>query len=1004
MRWERQKPLRPLLAALGLLFLLVLAAPSSWQGQEAQQAGQVNTAEITSTGGDTMSSELMLSELTLESAAPELAAPTLAATEPELAFPELVIAAPEAPLPEQSILLPLHVEVAEALPVRKEFDLKVLRKVRDSLLAVLDQLPAVEQPVPAIRWTRPQMAPVRVSNASDRLAMVVPRRPSPAASLPVTKPASQLTPKLPVETTKEEVADFAAVLLEASRQSKVSGQRSIVVPQLARRVKITPAPTPVSHQEITSVTPATPTPELAAVPTTTYQTPTFQAPATRVPALPTPALEPVVVTPQLSQFQPMELPVVVEVPAVVVKPSPPVLTHRPKALIKQLNELTPRSPGAVWAQQVLGQLQKLTEKSTDEQFDVAETMHRLEQLHAAGLRLSEHRTLPTFHNPWEQAAEALGRRLVLWQMLLDPEQEKVVRILPTEAESYPDLDSIAELLEQQENGWAWRDYLLLDRIAAATSESLATPELVRAKLAQEVLSRMTDSRLTVTQIAFLKREPLVELQLALRPWAAGRVNLETLAAIIERYESGREMRYGTVIAQLQQRLTWSEDPRLQALAVQLDESYRGANMRIAMSDDLLNRMMPKQKEIITPVSDSIAGAKVFGSARTTTQLRISLVPDAEAWHFGLLAHGKVYSDTRSDTWPARIRNAAKMQYEARKEITLDPQGLHSTPTQATAKGRNELIGVDSKMDSVPVLGHLLRDMARKKHKKSRPVALTQAKAKVVRQAKSRMDETLDKKLETFEQKFRDKVLAPMEQLALLAEPLDMHTTEGRAVMQLRLANSGQLAAHTLRPFAPSDSVLSVQMHESALNNAMMGFGLDGRRMTMLELFEFFANRFGKAGAAPPADMPSHAVIEFAKRDSVRVQCEGDRLELILSVKELAHRRDKIKNFQIHVHFRPQLEGMEVRLVRDGSLQFSGRRLKTGPRFVLHSILGKILAEDLAISVINEELMEDPRLKGLMVTQLVIEDGWIGLALGPAHLRRTALRSPRPEFLGTPFVR
>ena len=69
-----------------------------------------------------------------------------------------------------------------------------------------------------------------------------------------------------------------------------------------------------------------------------------------------------------------------------------------------------------------------------------------------------------------------------------------------------------------------------------------------------------------------------------------------------------------------------------------------------------------------------------------------------------------------------------------------------------------------------------------------------------------MDATLDQKLEGFEQKFRDKILAPIEQLALLAEPLDMHTTQQRAVMQLRLANTGQLAAHTLRPLAPSDSV------------------------------------------------------------------------------------------------------------------------------------------------------------------------------------------------------
>jgi hypothetical protein len=125
---------------------------------------------------------------------------------------------------------------------------------------------------------------------------------------------------------------------------------------------------------------------------------------------------------------------------------------------------------------------------------------------------------------------------------------------------------------------------------------------------------------------------------------------------------------------------------------------------------------------------------------------------------------------------------------------------------------------------------------------------------------------------------------------------------------------------------------------------------------------------------------------------------------VLSVVELAHRRDKIKNFQIHVHFRPELDGLRVKLVRDGSLQFSGRRLKTGPRVVLHSVIGKLIDQNQEIPVLNDRVQQDPRLAGLMVTQLVLEDGWIGLALGPAHRNRTANRARKPEVLATPFVR
>jgi len=427
-------------------------------------------------------------------------------------------------------------------------------------------------------------------------------------------------------------------------------------------------------------------------------------------------------------------------------------------------------------------------------------------------------------------------------------------------------------------------------------------------------------------------------------------------------------------------------------------------MRLAVSEELLNRMVPQQDPIVTPVRDRVAGAKVLGRARTTTELRVRLVPDEVAWRFGLEATGRVFSDTRSDTWPARVFNAAKLQYQGRKEITIDQRGLHAAPAQAQAQGRNDLVGVDSQLDPIPLVGHLLRDMARKKHSRSRSTAINHAKSKVVRQVKQRMNSATEEKIEMLEAEFREKVLAPIENLALLAEPTDMHTTADRAVMTLRLANTDQLAAHTSRPLAPSDSVLSLQMHETALNNAVMGMGLDGQKMTMLEVFNYFAERFGEADATPPEDMPLRATIQFARRDAVRVRCEADHVELILSVAELAHRRDRIRNFQIHVHFRPVLEGLDVRLVRDGTLQFSGRRLKTGPRIVLHSVIGKLLEKDQEIQLLNPKMLADPRLAGLMVTQLVIEDGWVGLALGPAHPRRTAWRAPTLKVLTTPFVR
>jgi hypothetical protein len=407
----------------------------------------------------------------------------------------------------------------------------------------------------------------------------------------------------------------------------------------------------------------------------------------------------------------------------------------------------------------------------------------------------------------------------------------------------------------------------------------------------------------------------------------------------------------------------------------------------------MNRMMPKRSSTVSPVNERISGTNVKGRARTVTQVQVRLLPNDESWQLTMEASGAVYSKTRSQTWPARVQNSAKMFYHAQKMILIDGQGMRVSNAKSNARGRNDLIGVDSNFDPIPVVGTLLRGAARRRHQESRPIALAQVKSKVAHQARIRMDREANAKLHRLEEKFEDNILTAIEGLALVAEPLQIYTTEERAVMELRLANNTQLSANTLRPLAPSDSMASMQLHQSVLNNAAAGLGLNGSRMTLLELHEFITEKFGRAGAEPPEDMPAKAVVEFAKHDAIHINCQDDRLELVLNIREVAHGRDKIRNFAVHAYFRPVMDGLNVRLVREGSLQFDGRNLRTGPRVVLHTVFGKLLLKNQELPLLRREIT-DPRLEGLMVTQLVIDDGWIGLALGLEYPGRTAWRSER----------
>jgi hypothetical protein len=159
-----------------------------------------------------------------------------------------------------------------------------------------------------------------------------------------------------------------------------------------------------------------------------------------------------------------------------------------------------------------------------------------------------------------------------------------------------------------------------------------------------------------------------------------------------------------------------------------------------------------------------------------------------------------------------------------------------------------------------------------------------------------------------------------------------------------------------------------------------------------ELHKLLQEKFTNRADAPPADLPQKAIVEFAKHDAVRLACHDDAVELILSIVEMRRGRDNIKNFTVHAFFRPVIQGLEVNFVRDGGLQFEGAHLRTGPRLVLHSVFGKLLRPDQQVPLLAAKLGEDARLDGLMVTQLVIDDGWLALSVGPETPDRTAWRT------------
>jgi hypothetical protein len=201
-------------------------------------------------------------------------------------------------------------------------------------------------------------------------------------------------------------------------------------------------------------------------------------------------------------------------------------------------------------------------------------------------------------------------------------------------------------------------------------------------------------------------------------------------------------------------------------------------------------------------------------------------------------------------------------------------------------------------------------------------------------------------------------------------------------MRIRLAGPDQLGGHTPRPQAPADSLASVQIHESLLNNVLERLELDGQTFDLAGLGKRLAERFHRFQPKPVDPDQEDVKITFAAKDAAHVRCNDGRLEITLAIARLSKGSRKWKDFQVRAFYRPVVQGRSVDLAREGIVQLIGPRLNAGAQLALRGVFLKVFSQKEAIHATPESFVKNPKLEGVVVTQLVIDDGWIGAAIGP----------------------
>ena len=655
--------------------------------------------------------------------------------------------------------------------------------------------------------------------------------------------------------------------------------------------------------------------------------------------------------------------------------------------LKQLAEESGNANIANWATEILSAIDRQTVLPSHDP-SVAETMDQLQELATQAIQFSSadlHSNLAA--QMQTRVAHALIRRISVWKAIWDcasvPAGPRFVSTRPTF-----DMSRLAESIEQVHEEMAstgdvpgWESYLLFDELRRL---SIGTDQDVQLAMntAQVLLARITSSNVDSVQRSFLDSKSVRELAECLQPLAVAPVDYNALLVDLERLEEDSEHRSRSTLISAMQSLRFAYDPKQVAISQAIDTYYRNANVRIAVSGTLINRLLPANKTIQRPVRQTILGAETRGNSDVNTTLKVRLNPDVAAWNLNLDLNGRIQSTTRSSRGPATFFNSSLTDVATSRSIRITAQGVKVEASHADVQSQDSLRGLETNFDGLPFIGDMVRHFAQQEFKEKRGPARRILQKTIATQTDAEFDKQLDAKLGEVEKSFEQKLIGPLRNLNLNPMVMDLQTTNERLIARYRLASDNALAANTPRPQAPSDSLLSVQIHQSAMNNGFSQLRLSDREWTLLDLAQKIAIQFGQEPITSlPEDVPADVRIRFDGERPILVEFLDGQLSLTMRFATLRQPgRIELSDFVIKTSYVPAVSGLQAELVLEGAPSVGGDRLSMREKLPLRAIFAKVFGARSTIPMVSPELLQDSRIDGLAISQLILEDNWLAIAI------------------------
>ncbi len=601
-----------------------------------------------------------------------------------------------------------------------------------------------------------------------------------------------------------------------------------------------------------------------------------------------------------------------------------------------------------------------------------------------------------FDGPIEEIRLHLDRRIVLYRIVYEFLNE------PRSSATYKKADydricsktSALELFFERLDDPAvedWNAFLALPtlserlRLDRGRSENLKSGDplsqeqtLGISEDANLILDRFT-LPLTREQESFLASPAIVQWRQELEKWRGDTVHpLEFLAAM-EAYELGRVLSESEKLSDVSKRLCFCRNDKLRRIGRACETIYGGPNVKLYVSEILINHLLPPRDPEFDRVQDVVVGRRVVGFRRTDTLVKLALSPDPDRLNMSLRINGKVAATGFSQVKNTKLTSETYATFQGEKPLEWTEQGLRSGPSSVGVNNRTYLRSVKTGIDGLPLLRDLVKEIARNQFASQEGQITAETQLKIASTVSSRIDDEVDQRLREFNENFRKAVVDPMERAGLSFQKKHASTTRDWLLSSWLLTSRSSLGSHTQEPDTIQGAFADFKIHETAVQTMIQGLDLAGKTMTVGDLRVHIAEKIGRPQFAEKSCENDDVILSLADVDPVTVRFLDGRIEITLTIAAMKVNRSLWKNFRFIVNYRPDFDDEgNLCLVQDQGHVIGSLNART--QLSLRTVFTKIFPPNRAVPLVPSIFETEERFAQLTTGLCRVERGWFALAL------------------------